>query len=207
LSEWQGQLAEVRLSLTQGETRLELRLAEVEQRAQQIASASQQLAQQAEELEKQEQQVVERRQEVDRHLADMREWYRRKLRELARVEVDLPEPPLEGATPIATEDELIVPVRPGLLSMTEDAEPGDRQLGELMRSLELIDADTLTALLVEARRKRRSLRQLLLQGGYLTLFQLALIEAGDLDGLVLGPVRVIDRLYATPHESAYRVFD
>jgi hypothetical protein len=46
-----------------------------------------------------------------------------------------------------------------------------------------------------------------LQGGYLTLFQMALIEAGNLDGLVLGPVRVIDRLHATPHEAAYRVFD
>jgi hypothetical protein len=208
LSEWQGQLAELKLSLAQGETRLEIRLAEVENRAQEIASASQQLAQQAEELEKQEQQVVERRQEVDRHLADMREWYRRKLRELAHVEIDLPEAPLDGATPVSTDDEeAIVPVRPGMLNATPDAEPGDRQLGELMRSLELIDAETLTALLVEARRKRRSLRQLLLQGGYLTLFQLALIEAGDLDGLVLGPVRVIDRLYATPHEAAYRVFD
>jgi len=65
----------------------------------------------------------------------------------------------------------------------------------------------LTALLLEARRQRRSLRQLLLAGNYLTLFQLALIEAGNLDGLVLGPVRVIDRLQATPREAVYRVFD
>jgi hypothetical protein len=71
----------------------------------------------------------------------------------------------------------------------------------------LVDADTLTALRVEARRQRRSLRQLLLAGGYLTLYQMALIEAGNLDGLMLGPVRLIDRLRATPREAVYRVFD
>ena len=91
--------------------------------------------------------------------------------------------------------------------MTGEVDPGDRQLGDLLRSLELIDGDTLTALLLEARRQRRSLRQLLLAGNYLTLFQMALIEAGNLDGLVLGPVRVIDRLQATPREAVYRVFD
>ena len=36
---------------------------------------------------------------------------------------------------------------------------------------------------------------------------MALIEAGNLDGLVLGPVRVIDRLQAGPREAVYRVFD
>ncbi len=70
-----------------------------------------------------------------------------------------------------------------------------------------MDADTLAALLQEARRQRRSLRQLLLAGNYLTLYQMALIEAGNLDGLVLGPVRVIDRLQSGPREAVYRVFD
>jgi hypothetical protein len=36
---------------------------------------------------------------------------------------------------------------------------------------------------------------------------MALIEAGDLESLRLGPVRVIDRLGATPREAVYRVFD
>jgi len=85
--------------------------------------------------------------------------------------------------------------------------PADRQLGDLLRSLELVDADTLTALLVEARRQRRSLRQLLLAGNYLTLYQMALIEAGNLDALMLGPVRVVDRLRTTSTETIYRVFD
>src|SRR5207248_8033038 len=94
-----------------------------------------------------------------------------------------------------------------ILSLTGAVDPPDQKLGDLLQSLGLVDADTLTALLVEARRQRRSLRQLLLAGGYLTLYQMALIEAGHLDGLVVGPVRVIDRLRATPREVVYRVFD
>ena len=80
-----------------------------------------------------------------------------------------------------------------ILSLTGAPDAGDRQLSDLLRSLELIDADTLRALLLEARRQRRSLRQLLLAGNYLTLYQMALIEASNLDGLVLGPVPRRDR--------------
>src|SRR5262249_28671430 len=145
--------------------------------------------------------VAERRQEMERHLADMREWYRKKLRELARGGEDI-EPPAEGAETVP-----LAEVRPDILALTAEVEPGDRQLGELLRSLELVDADTLTALLAEARRQRRTLRQLLLAGNHLTLFQVALIEAGNLGGLVLGPLRVIDRLHSTSHEAVYRVFD
>jgi hypothetical protein len=47
----------------------------------------------------------------------------------------------------------------------------------------------------------------LLASGHVTLYQLALIEAGNVDALVLGPVRLIDRLRVTPHEAVYRVFD
>jgi hypothetical protein len=83
----------------------------------------------------------------------------------------------------------------------------DRQLGELLSTLGLVEADTLQALWAEARRQRRSLRQLLLAAGHLTLYQMALIEAGSLDALVLGPVSVIDRLPSTPREAAYRVYD
>ena len=69
------------------------------------------------------------------------------------------------------------------------------------------DRDTLPALWEEARRQRRTLRQILLSGGYLTLYQLALIESGNLAGLMLGRFRVIDRLLSTPREAIYRVFD
>jgi hypothetical protein len=91
--------------------------------------------------------------------------------------------------------------------LTGDVDPGDRQLGDLLRTLQLVEPDTLTALLVEARKQRRSLRQILLASGCVTLYQMALIEAGNLDGLMLGPVRVVDRLRVTPHEAVYRVFD
>jgi chromosome segregation ATPase len=198
LIEWQGRVSEMRTALAQGETRLDRRQAEVEAQAQELASASARLAEQAELLQRQQQLVAERRGEVDRHLADMREWYRRKLRELAGLE------PPRGALP---EDDSTDARERGILTLTSEVEPGDRQLGELLRSLELIDADTLAALLLEARRQRRTLRQVLLAGNYLTLYQIALIEAGNLDGLVLGPVRVIDRLQATPREAVYRVFD
>jgi hypothetical protein len=94
-----------------------------------------------------------------------------------------------------------------ILSLTGDVDPIDQKLGDLMRSLELVEADTLTALLLEARRQRRSLRQVLLASGAVTLYQMALIEAGNVDGLMLGPVRVVDRLRVMPRETIYRVFD
>jgi hypothetical protein len=161
--------------------------------------------------------VEEKRGEMNRHLGDMREWYRKKMRELSGIDANANDvidgeldvfPLPQTAAVAASSSEEFVPL-PGrsILALTGDVEPGDRQLGDLLRSLELIDADTLTALLMEARRQRRSLRQLLLAGNYLTLYQMALIEAGNLDGLVLGPVRVIDRLKATAREGVYRVFD
>ncbi|HEY7326269.1 MAG TPA: hypothetical protein VH592_01420 [Gemmataceae bacterium] len=191
--EWQGRLSELRQSMLLNETRLARRASEVNERAEQNAHVSAQLAQQAEQLQQQESVVRSRRGEVERHLSDMREWYRHKMRELAGLDVAQIQTGEQGERSI--------------LSIMGDVDPGDQHLGELLRSLELIDGDTLTALLREARRQRRSLRQLLLAGNYLTLFQMALIEAGNLDGLVLGPVRVIDRLQATPREAVYRVFD
>ena len=200
LSAWQAQLAELKLTLALDEDRLQRRHAQIEEQAQQVASTSQRLAEQAEQLEQQQRAVAERRLEVDRHLDDMREWYRKKLRELARGGEDVEPPTNADTTTLAA-------ARPDILALTGEVEPGDRQLGDLLRSLELVDADTLTVLLAEARRQRRTLRQLLLAGNYLTLFQMALIEAGNLDGLVLGPVRVIDRLRLAVHEAVYRVFD
>jgi hypothetical protein len=196
--EWQGRLAEIRQSMQLNETRLQRRASEVNEQAQQNAQISARLTQQAEQLQQQESMVSERRGEVDRHLHDMREWYRRKMRELAGLEVA----EADDETPNASMQN-----ERGILSIMGDVEPGDQHLGDLLRSLELIDGETLSALLLEARRQRRSLRQLLLAGNYLTLFQMALIEAGNLDGLVLGPVRVIDKLQATPREAVYRVFD
>jgi TolA-binding protein len=206
--EWQGQLAEMRRTLAQGETHLERRQAEVDARAREVEATTLRLARQSEELDEQQRQVAERRHEMERHLADMREWYRRKLRELAG-NAEPVAPTIEDTPPPAPADGNVAPAGASrdILSLTGEVDPGDRQLGELLRGLELVDADTLTALLVEARRQRRSLRQVLLSSNYLTLYQLALIEAGNVDALVLGPTRVVDRLRSTPRETVYRVFD
>lgn len=203
--DWQGQVGDMKRMLARGETRLERRRAEVDAQARDVDVTSARLAQQAQVLEDQQRQVAVRRTEIERHLEDMRQWYRSKLRELA-IGADSAPPTEAPAAPAAE-----MPVEPAsernILALTGDVEAGDRQLGDLMRSLELVDADTLNALLIEARRQRRSLRQVLLAGNYLTLYQLALIEAGNVDALVLGPTRVIDRLRAGARETVYRVFD
>src|SRR5262249_1720845 len=144
------------------------------------------------------------------------EWYRKKLRELVESRqvaptagqdlgpdiIKLPDASATDSPRPAVDDDQRV-----ILSMQDDLDPADRKLGELLRSLELVDADTLQALWGEARRQHRPLRQVLLAGSYLTLYQLALIETGNLSGLVLGRFRVIDRLQSTPREAIYRVFD
>ncbi|MFO0879086.1 MAG: hypothetical protein U0840_17215 [Gemmataceae bacterium] len=215
LIEWQGRVSEMRQSLQMGSSQLELRQAEIEARAREVADDSARLAAEAQLLEREKRVVAERRGEMDRHLTDMREWYRKKLRELAGVDVPPDAEPGEGdvvplPAPEQPPEEIAThersPAR-AVLTLNDEVAPADRQLGELLASLELVDDDTLQALWAEARRQRRSLRQLLLAGGYLTLYQMALIEAGNLDGLVLGPVRVIDRLPSTPREAVYRVFD
>ncbi|HYV38689.1 MAG TPA: hypothetical protein VE988_23595 [Gemmataceae bacterium] len=199
LIDWQGQIGEMKRLMAHDETRLEQRHNQVAEQARRLGADTARLAQQADHLQVKEREVAYKRAEMDRHLGDMREWYRNKLRELAGVDDAVAEDASASATGESP--------RRDILSLTGDVDPIDRKLGDLMRSLDLIDADTLTALLVEARRQRRSLRQVLLASGAVTLYQMALIEAGNLDALMLGPVRVIDRLRATPREAVYRVFD
>lgn len=230
LLEWQNRTADMRRMLSDDGTRLEWKQAEVAAAAKQVDETAQSLAKQAADLHEQERQVGEKRGEMERHLSDMREWYRRKLRELAqgngsghgieavrsqsveRPEPDIVEMPNRATADAAPTAEADAAQPPDVLSLTSDLDPGDRQLGELLRSLELIDGETLAALLLEARRQRKSLRQVLLSARgsgtpMLTLYQLALIESGNLDALVLGPTRVIDRLQSTAHEAVFRVFD
>ena len=147
-------------ALLHGENRLERKQAEVQEKAEEVASTSARLAHQAEELQEKEREVAERRSEMEGHLSDMREWYRRKMRELSGVDA-AKDPPVVDADAVFT---LMGPRRerpaaaggeePGVLPMSGEAEPADRRLGDLLRSLELVDADTLTALLQEARRQR-----------------------------------------------------
>ena len=212
LIDWQAQVAEIKRLLAQDETRLVRQQARVEEQARQVDATTERLARQTEELEEQQRLVAERRVEMDRHLADMREWYRGKLRELAGVDASTVK--VGKAAPRAAEidedaaDGSALPEgQPLILSITGEVDPSDRQLGDLLRSLGLIESETLMALLIEARQQRRSLRQMLLTSGVVTLYQMALIEAGNLNALMLGPVRVVDRLRVTPCEAVYRVFD
>lgn len=212
LIDWQGQIAELKRLLARDSTRLERKQAQVDERTKEVEAESQRLAQQAEVLNEQEREVADRREEVDRHLVDMRQWYRHKLRELAGIPLvpdvvqrDMPVP-VKNEPESETEDG-IIPIGRNILSLASAADSGDQKLGQMLRESQLIDTDTLMALLAEARRQRRSLRQVLLASGVITLYQLALIEAGNVQNLMLGPVRILDRLRHTPHETVYRVFD
>jgi hypothetical protein len=197
LLDWQSKIAELKGQFDSARDRIERRGSTVDEAAREIEDLRADLVRQGRELENERREAREKRAEMERHLADMREWYRRKLRELAAGravdESDLPEWRPEAA----------VPSEP----VTESGEPGDRQLGELLIARGLVDSTTLEALANEAGRQRRSLRQTLLASGALTLYQLALIEAGSLEGLVLDRFRVVDRLRATAKETVYRVFD
>lgn len=189
LVEWQGKVGEIKQALARGE----VRHAETTESARQAEATSLQIAEQVEELRRERAEVVQKRTEMESHLADMREWYRKKLKELARANAE------RGTF-----------TQPRLAQFDDSEftpDPGDRQLGELLRSHELVDAETLASLWAEAGRQRRPLRQVLLASGVITLYQLALIEAGNVDGLMLGRFRVIDRLRATPRETLYRVLD
>jgi hypothetical protein len=226
LIEWQGRFAGMKQALHQGEARLD-------RREKQVQETATQLAERAEKIQQHEHEVSEKRTEVDRHLGDMQSWFRKKFREIAETRwskfggqesgarsqesgvsdqgsgdsgiLPLPARPDDSAHPSSliphpSEEGVILP-------LPDDLDPADRKLGELLRSLEIVDRETLLAMWDEARRQRRTLRQVLLSGGYLTLYQLALIESGNLSGLMLGRFRVVDRLMSTPREAIYRVFD
>ena len=163
--------------------------------------------------------MTEKRVEVDKHLGDMRDWYKQKFREVAETRWSKyrNENPGTGDSgilklPARDLETVAVPESAGviaeaILSMPSDLDPADRKLGELLRSLDIIDRESLNVLWEDAKRQRRTLRHVLLSGGYLTLYQLALIESGNLNALMLGRFRVIDRLLSTQRESVYRVYD
>ena len=92
-------------------------------------------------------------------------------------------------------------------SVPDPTEPLDNKLGNQLISLGLVESDTLIALMAEAKKTKKSLRQALLNGGYLTFYQLALIEAGNINGLMIDRFRVIDKLPSTSKEYIFQVFD
>jgi chromosome segregation ATPase len=212
LIDWQGRVAEMKQFFSQNETRLDLKQQMIEAAAKEIDASTRQLARQSETLQQQQREVAERKTEVERHLGDMREWYRKKLRDLAGGPArNYTGGVLEMPSANAVNDP--APPKSGneggrdILSLTGDVDPADRKLGELLLQLGLVDQETLIPLWNESRRQRRSLRQVLLTSGTITLYQMALIEAGNVDRLMLGSYRVIDRVQASSREVLYRVFD
>lgn len=226
LLEWQEQLNELKSRLARDESALERKQADLEQQARHIDAVSSQLAQRAEKLEHQERRVARQRAEINHHLADMQRWYRSKLRELAEhrlldpvvhcnPEADEPRAEARPTGDVPSNDDPGRRSEPALAihdanraaEAPVEASDDDRRLSDLLLNMALIDTATLEVLLREARQRHRSLRQVLLEGEYLTAYQMELIEAGRLEALVLGPLRVVDRLRLTPLESVYRVFD
>ncbi len=204
--DWQAQIKDVQRVLKKEDKGIENRQARVEDQAHQVDSAARELAVENAILDSQKGTVAEQRHDLDRHVGDLREWYRRKMRELAggAAEADLVD---ATVALIDGDDDALVPTQRDILSITGPVDPADRALADVLAEQQLIDANGVHALLVEARRQRRSLRQILIASGAITPYQLALLEAGQLDGLMIGSFRVVDRLRQTSHETIYRVFD
>ncbi len=94
----------------------------------------------------------------------------------------------------------ILPLRPGL-------SPEDQKLADLLVELSLVDQATLASLVDETRERGGALRDALVERGLLTLYQIEHLEAGRLEALCVGPLRIVDRLRLTSIETVYRVFD
>ncbi len=207
LADWQEQFAELKVALAHDESNLDRRQAQLEEQARHIDETTTRLAERAQTLQSQEREVSRKRDEINRHLLDLQRWYRHKLRELAERRLLNPaaaaDRPAEAIAGHVEADDS----PPAILSLQGELAPDDRPLVERLTNMALIDGRTLSALLVEARKRNGSLRDALLDGDYLSPFQLELIETGNLEALVLGPLRIVDRLRLTPLETVYRVFD
>ena len=84
LIEWQGTVGEMRRLLSSSENRLDAKQAAATEAATAATDAAQKLAEETDRLRREREEFTARRTEMERHLSDMREWYRKKLRELAR---------------------------------------------------------------------------------------------------------------------------
>lgn len=203
LIEWQHNLIEIKLALQTGESELERKQAKFETQAQILQQQTDHLSKKEHNLREKEGEVLAQTKEVHRHLDDMRAWYRNKIKDLSGTissslssgyfNNELSSPDLKQNN--------------SSQSVPEPIEPSDNKLGNQLISLGLVESDTLITLMVEAQKTRKSLRQALLNGGYLTFYQLALIEAGNINGLMIDRFRVIDKLPSTSKEYIFQVFD
>ncbi len=195
LLEWQSRFSDLKQVMAANQTQSAQKQAFIE-------VTTLELVHKTEELEKERKIVTGQRGEVERHLNDMREWYRQKLREIVDGSRSTRNDDYDDHSilPLMTK-ESAKPVR------VEDLDSGDRKLGEMLRTYDLVDAETLNALWNAAKASHKPLRQVLLASSALTVYQMALIEAGNINGLVLGRFRVIDRLPGTSREAQFKVYD
>ncbi|MCY2942725.1 MAG: hypothetical protein NTV50_13795 [Planctomycetota bacterium] len=203
LIEWQHNLIEIKLALQTGESELERKQAKFETQAQILQQQTDNLSKKEHNLREKEGEVLAQTKEVHRHLDDMRAWYRNKIKDLSgTISNSLASGYFDNALgrPDLNQDNRSQPT-------PDPIEPSDNKLGNQLISLGLVESDTLIALMSEAKQTRKSLRQALLNGGYLTFYQLALIEAGNINGLMIDRFRVIDKLPSTSKEYIFRVFD
>ena len=194
LIEWHQKIADIKISLQSGEFELERKRTLYDQQAIEIRQQTEQLEKKEARLREEAQIVETNKAVIQVHLEDMQTWYRKKIRELSLGAL--------SAIPnqYQTNDN-------ASYSLSEEVEPSDKMLGDQMMELGLIDKDSLAVLLSDAKSRRHSLRQSLLSGGYLTFYQLALIETGNLSALMINRFRVIDKLPSSSRETAFLVFD
>jgi hypothetical protein len=195
--QWQAQVEQLQSQWSDSQRHLAEQADRIASQAKALEQNTSRLEVRAEELDTRERDVAYRRTEVNRHLADMQYWYRAKLRDMA--EKKLPHHGQPG------DEELYDP--PHILQLKSTRTNTDAHLADLLSGMGLVDAVTLQTLLEEARQQRVSLRDCLVQNEFLTAYQMELIEAGRLEALVLGPLRVIDRVRTGAMETIYRVFD
>lgn len=206
LIEWQHNLIGIKLALQSGESELERKQAKFETQAQILQQQSENLSKKETTLREKEGEVLAQSKEVQRHLEEMRIWYRNKIKDLS----GLPSSSLTSGyfdnSSVGTPD-LKQHLSTHQQAISEIIEPSDKKIGDQLISLGLVDSETLVTLITEAKKSRKSLRQALLNGGYLTFYQMALIEAGNINGLMIDRFRVIDKLPSTSKEHIFQVFD
>jgi hypothetical protein len=98
-------------------------------------------------------------------------------------------------------------VGPALWEATGRINDSDAALSLVLLNEGLTASADLERLLAAARLERRPLRSILLGDGVLTKYQLDQIETGNVAGLVIGPLAVLDRLPSGPREERFSVYD
>ena len=194
LSEWQEHLHAFRQSIAQDQSSLQERESQLAEEASRLQRSHNELDLRSGRVQELEEAIQTRRTSLNRHLHDLQSWYRLKIQELAEKHLSH-----ESRQPASTE--------PTILRWPASTPTSDARLVEQLLQLELLDVKTIEQLQQDAKRKQTSLKRWLLDAEILTAYQLQMIEMDRLEGLAIGPIRIIDRLRELPFETIYRVFD